>query len=183
MTAPRFSQITFLHGRNELPSGSTNRLEAILRETYPAVIFACPFIPSDLDTNQALDFVEKNYVSRMRVGSLLVGLERGGLIACAVQEHFPALRLSVFAANAPMEDGFAAGACEPQSRVAVFSSKFPPIKDLCNWKVLTPLAYDVSWMTSGRNMYPLAYLISVYSQGADLDKHVAMMFPQEKRNA
>jgi hypothetical protein len=174
----RFEQITIFHGRNELPSGSTNRLQALLRGAYPATMFACPFVPPDLDAKQALDFVKKNYVGRMQVGSLLVGLERGGLIACAVQEGFPALRLSVFAVNAPTEaDGVAAGQCDPQRRVAVYSSKCPPIKNSCNWKAFTPLAYDVPWMTFGKNAYPLAYLISVYNQGADLDKHVAMMFP------
>jgi hypothetical protein len=178
MTTPRFSQITFLHGRNELPSGYTKRLEAVLREAHPAVTFACPFVPSDLDAKRALEFVKRNYVSRIKDGSLLVGLERGGLIACAVQRDFPSLRLSAFAANAPTsEDGVEAGECPAGSRVAVYSSKFPPIVGLCDWKASTPMAYDVPWMASGKSMYPLAYLISVYAHGADMDKHVAKMFP------
>lgn len=174
----RFNQITLLHGRDELPSGSGERLEAILRATYPAIIFARPFVPFDLDTKDAVKFVLRNYVSRMETDSLLVGLERGGLIACAAQTTFPALRLSVCAVNSPTEeDGIV---LEPGTlnRLALYSSAYPPIKGRCDWKTLTPLAYDVSWLTPGcKFYYPLAYLISLFSQGADMDKQVAMLFP------
>jgi hypothetical protein len=178
MITPRFNQITFIHGRNGLPSGHVERLEAILRASYPTVLFACPFIPSDLDTKEAFEFVRKNYASRVQADSLLVGLERGGLIACAVQSAFPALNLSVFAINAPTEeDGLFAEPCPPHTRLALYSSAYAPIKRHCNWKTLTSTAYDVPWLASGKNLYPLAYLISGYSHGADMDKQVAMMFP------
>jgi hypothetical protein len=173
---PRFGQITFLHGGNDLPSGSTERLESVLRATYPTVLYAHPFVPFDLNAEEAFGFVRKNYVSRMQAGSLLVGLDRGGLIACAVQSAFPALGLSVFAVNSPVEeDGLAA---KPGSdRLALYSSAYPPIKGRCGWSALAPLAYDVPWLSSGCGIYyPLAYLISSFSQDADMDKHVAMLF-------
>jgi hypothetical protein len=174
----RFSQITILHGRSELSSGSAERLEATLRAAYPAVAFARPFVPSDLSAKDAFDFVLRNYGSRMQIDSLLVGLERGGLIACAVQVALPALRLSVCAVNSPTEeDGLAAGTGAPNSRLALYSSAYPPIKGRCDWKTLTPLAYDVPWLASGcdNSFYPLAYLISSFNHGADMDKYVAMM--------
>jgi hypothetical protein len=183
MITPRFNQITLLHGRNELPNGKfpgvTEHLEAILHAAYPAVLFACPFVPSDLGAKDAFFFVRKNYVSRMQADSLLVGLERGGLIACAVQDAFPALRLSVFAANSPTEDDkLVVEPCDSHTRLALYSSAYPPIKGRCDWKALTSTAYDVPWLASGcKNLYPLAYLISAYSHGVDMDKQVAMMFP------
>jgi hypothetical protein len=101
------------------------------------------------------------------------------LIACSVQSLFPALNLSVFAINAPTEeDSLFAEPCAPHTRLALYSSAYPTIKGRCDWKTLTSAAYDVPWLASGcKNLYPLAYLISGYSHGADMDKQVAMMFP------
>jgi hypothetical protein len=181
MITPRFNQITFLHGRNELPSGYMERLEAILHTSYPTVIFARPFVPSDLDTKDAFEFVRRNYASRIQADSLIVGLERGGLVACAMQDAFPALNLSVFAINSPTEeDGLFAEPSVPHTRLALYSSAYPPIKGRCNWSTTTPLAYDVPWLAPGCNViYPLAYLISGYSHGADMDKQVAMLSGDE----
>lgn len=176
----RFGQITFLHGKDELPSGFVERLEAALRTAQSAVKYARPFIPSNLDTDEAHHFVVRNYVSRMEANSLLVGVGRGGLIASAVQSNFPALRLSAFAVNSPTEeDGIVAEPCaSAYSRVALYSSAYAPIKERCGWKDITPMAYDVPWLASGcKTLFPLAYLISAYGRGADMDKEVAMMFP------
>lgn len=174
----RFPQITFLHGRGEPPGRSTEKLEAVLRETHPMVEYARPFIP-DSDTVKALEWVERFYLYRIRQNSLLVGVERGGLIACAVQSAIPVLRLSVIAINAPTEDDkVVVEPCEPHTRVALYSSAYEPIKGRCDWKEHTSLAYDVDWLAGGcKNFYPLAYLISAFSRGAGMDKEVSMMFP------
>lgn len=176
----RLNQITFLHGRDELPNGGTvERLETVLRSSYPRLDYARPLIPSDLDAKQAADFFERYYLYRLDPGSLLVGVERGGLIACAVQSAFPALKLSVVAINSPTEeDGLVvpAFAC-----LALYSSAYEPIKGRCDWKSLTPLAYDVPWLSEGceNRSYPLSYLISSYSHGGDMGKEVSMLFPKQ----
>lgn len=175
----RFSQITLLHGRDELPNGSVERVEALLRSSHPMVQYARPLIPTDLDTKAALAWAQRYFVYRMQPESLVVGMGRGGLIASVIQSELPGLRLAVAAINSPTnEDGVFA---EPSvDRLALYSSAFQPIKGCCDWSTLTPLAYDVPWLSKGfEQFYPLAYLISAWSRGVkDMDKQVSLMFPR-----
>jgi hypothetical protein len=175
----RFSQIMLLHGQDELPSGSVERLEALLRTSHPMVKYSRPLIPMEYDTKAALDFVERYYVYRMDANSLLVGVGRGGLIASAIQFKLPALSLSVAAINSPTdEDGVTAGLSG--RRLALYSSAYKPIAGRCDWHGSSPLAYDLPWLANGcENFYPLAYLISSWAQGAAMDKEISMMFPPE----
>src|SRR5271154_6896874 len=104
MTLPRFSQITILHGKDDNPNGQVQRLEAILKASFPMIGFSRPLIPN-LPPKEAYNWVAAQYVKRFNPNSLLIGLERGGLIACAIQTAFPALRLSVVAVNSPTAEG------------------------------------------------------------------------------
>jgi hypothetical protein len=173
----RFSHITLLHGQDELPNGSVERLEALLRTSHPMVNYHRPLIPPHLSTKQALDWVERYFVYRMEPDSMLVGVNRGGLIAAAIQLKFPALRLSVAAINAPTdEDGVSAELWG--HRLALYSSAYKPIVGHCDWFVAAPLAFDLPWLAKGiENYYPLAYLISAWARGAPMEKEVALMFP------
>lgn len=176
----RFNQITLLSSPEELPGEGTERLETILRAAYPEVSVARPHMPYACSAREAVEFVRRNYTSRMQQHSLLVGLGQGGLIACAIQSDLPALRLSVVAVNAPTEaEGVIAGVCSnPTSRVALYSCAYKPIKDRCDWKTITPMAYDVPWLAQGiTTLYPVAYLIAAYSRGLEMDKQVSLMFP------
>ena len=177
----RFKQITLLHGRGDSPEGPVKSLEVLLRSAHPMIQYARPLIPDDSDTQKALEWFERFYLYRVPEDSLLVGVGRGGLIACAVQNAVPALRLSVVAINAPTEeDRLVAEPGAPRDRLALYSSAYPPIKGRCDWGRLTPLAYDVPWLARGCNIfYPLAYLISAYSRSADMDKEVSMLFGDE----
>jgi hypothetical protein len=175
----RFPQITLLHGKGDSPEGSVKSLEVALRSAHPMLQYARPLIPDNLDAEKAAEWFENFYLYRVPQASLLVGIDRGGLIACAVQNALPGLRLSVVAINAPTEeDGLIAYPSAPESRLALYSSTYPPVKGRCDWKKLTSLAYDVSWLTPGcENFYPLAYLISAWSRNADMDKEISMLFP------
>jgi len=173
-------QITLLHGKGDSPDGSVKSLENVLRSAHPMIQYARPLIPNDLATDKAFEWFEKFYLYRVPQDSLLVGIDRGGLIACAIQAALPGLHLSVVAINSPTdEDRLTAEPCaSAYSRLALYSSAYAPIKGRCDWKSITPRSYDVEWLTSGcKNFYPLAYLISAYSRGADMDKEVSMMFP------
>jgi hypothetical protein len=144
------------------------------------VDYARPLIPANLDTKAALNFVERFFVYRMALDSLLVGVGRGGLIAAAVQLKLPALRLSVAAINSPTdEDGVSAGLWG--HRLALYSSAYKPIAGHCDWHVASPLAYDLPWLAKGcqNNFYPLTYLISSWARGAIMDKEVSLLFPAE----
>lgn len=176
----RFSHITLLHGRDELPNGSVERLEALLRTSHPMVDYARPLIPANLNTKAALQFVERFFVYRIPQDSLLVGVGRGGLIASAVQYKLPALRLSVAAINSPTdEDGVSAELWG--HRLALYSSVYKPIAGHCDWDVASPAAYDLPWLANGceNNLYPLAYLISAWARDAAMNKEVSLMFPPE----
>ena len=178
-TTSRFAQIVILHDRNETSADSPTRLQAILHGTYPEIDISKPYVP-DTPTAQAFVHVQRHYMSRIRTNSLLVGFGRGGLIACAVQEAFPALRLSVVAINAPTQDGgLEVRPCQnSSSRVALYSSAYTPIKGRADWYSYTPMAFDVPWLANGHNTYyPLAYLISAFAKSHDMDKEVSMMFP------
>lgn len=173
----RFSHITLLHGRDESPDGSVARLEALLRTSHPMVDYHRPLIPAHLNTKEALEWVERYYVYRMDKDSMLVGVNRGGLIACALQEKFPALRLSAVAINSTTtEDGVTLG--EAGHRLALYSSAYKLIAGRCDWGAVSPLAYDLPWLAEGcQNFYPLAYLISAWARGAMMNKEVSLMFP------
>ena len=179
MNLPRFSQITILHGRDDNPNGQVQRLESILKAAYPMLEFSRPLIPN-VSTKEASEWFAQQYVKRIKSGSLLVGLDRGGLIACAIQAKFPALKLSAVAINAPtMDGGLAASVCQNSySRMALYSSAYPPIKGKSLWQTFSPLAFDVEWLAKGCDAYyPLAYLISAFMGNKDMEKEVALMFP------
>lgn len=173
----RFSQITLLHGREETPAGSVEKLESLLRSSHPMVQYVRPLIPVNLDTKAALAWARQYYIYRMQPESLVIGFERGGLIASAIQAEMPGLKLAVAAINSPTnEDGvFAETSID---RLALYSSAYQPIKGRSDWSSITAFAYDVPWLAKGcEQFYPLAYLISSWARGADMDKQVAMMFP------
>jgi len=174
---PRFTQITLLHGRDELTDGAVARLEETLHRTYPMTNYTRPLIP-DVASREALAIFKEHHAKRLQPDSLIVGFERGGLLACALQSEFPALRLSAFAINAPTFDISLRALPWVNGRAALYSSAYPPIKDRCNWASITPLAFDVPWLAQGHtNFYPLAYLISAFSKGLDMDREVRLMFP------
>jgi hypothetical protein len=177
----RFADIVWLHGRDERPGeGPTSRIAKLTVGTYPMISYHRPYIPT-VTTEDAVTFVKDNYASRIKRGSLLVGLHRGGLIACALQHAFPALVLSVFAVNSPSEDSgvpnFPAVG-NPGNRVALYSSAFVPIKSRCDWQA-TAQDFDVTWLRDGigNAYYPVTYLLSAFMRGLDMRKEVSRMFP------
>lgn len=179
MTDPRFPQIVLLHDRGDLPNGAVERLEAVLRAEYPMLDYARPFIP-DVPSGQAFEGMKEYYVKRLQPNALLVGFGRGGLLACALQSEFPALHLSVFAINAPTFDiSLRVQPCQnPYSRVSIYSSSYVPIVGRSDWTPITPLAFNVIWLSKGHTVfYPLAYLISSFAKNRDMAKEVSMMFP------
>lgn len=172
-----FRQVTLISGTN-VGDATLQVLEAALKSAHPMVQYARPLIPSDLPTEKAIDWFLSYYLYRIPQNSLLVGIDRGGLIACAIQDAVPGLGLSVVAINAPTEDDHVVVKPSPKTRLALYSSAYLPIKERCDWKAITPTAYDLPWLTPGcQNFYPLAYLISAFSRSADMNKEVAMMFP------
>jgi len=176
----RGGQITLLQGKDD--NGSIKSLEETLRSAHPMLEYARPLIPSNLGTKAALEWFERFYLYRVPEDSMLVGVDRGGLIACAIQSALPALRLTVVAVNSPTEDDgvIAKPSTSAYNRLALYSSAYPPIEGRCDWKAVTPFAYDLSWLAPGcKNFYPLAYLISAFSRNGDMDKEVAMLFPPE----
>lgn len=177
---PTFQQITILHDSDERPTGSPARLQTALASAYPKIRYATPLLPHSLNAKEAFDWAAKHYISRIGRGSLIVGFGRGGLVACALQSAFPALNLSVVAINAPTEeDGLQAKFFDQYySRMVLYSAEYPRVKSRCDWGSLSPMAYNVNWLTSGNSAYyPLAYLVGAFMRGKNMDKEVSMMFP------
>jgi len=162
------------------PGAAVARLSLILDRKDPFVAHRTPYVP-DAGAADALAFVTANYASKIKKGTLLVGLERGGLVACCLQRSFPALSLSVVAVNSPTRDGDiitmpALG--NPSNRLALFSSSYKPIAGRCDWE-FTAQAFDVGWLRDGvaNAFYPVSYLVSAYMRGLDMKKEVSLMFP------
>jgi hypothetical protein len=171
----RFADVVWL-GR----TSAVARLSAILDRKDPFTTHRTPYVP-DMAAPDALAFVSANYASKIKKGTLLVGLERGGLVACCLQRSFPALALSVVAVNSPTREGDlvtmpAVG--NPGNRLALFSSAYKPISGRCDWD-FTAQAYDVGWLRDGVDnaFYPVSYLVSAFMRGSDMKKEVALMFP------
>lgn len=188
-----FTHVTFLHGKGELPDGSVARLEAILAPTHKEVTFATPLIP-DLPAEQAFTQFMEQYAARIKPESLLVGLGRGGTIACAIQSARPALRLSVFAVNSPTQEDqlrvvpfqfplVTEGAIIQlrqlyPARVALYSSAYEPIRGRCNWVPRLAWRFNVPWLSQEMDTsYRVSYLIAAYMRGLDMPKEVAMLSP------
>jgi hypothetical protein len=183
MTLPRLPQTILFHGKEDLPNGNVLRLENLLRASFPNMEFARPLIPSWMSTSEAIEFVKTAFANRIKTGSFLVGIGRGGLIACALQSAFPALHLSVVAVNSPTRERNAkkeiiaqASPCQNSySRMALYSSAYLPMEN--DWHLYAPLHFDVSWLSKGVVFYPIAYLISAFLGGRDMEKEVSNMFP------
>jgi hypothetical protein len=172
----RFTHVVFLHGTGELPNGAVAQLEDILKSTYPDVKFFRPYIP-DLPTDEAFVLL-KQFLPALKPGALLIGTGRGGLLAAKLQKSFPALDFHVVAINAPTHDGYVTAGRLHLNRVALYSSQYAPIANRCNWRTISPLAFDLDWLKSGKNhFHALCYLISGYMQGNDMGDTVKRLFP------
>jgi hypothetical protein len=132
-----------------------------------------------MPAQDALDFLTDSYVRMVQRDSLIVGFGRGGLLACALQQRVPVLRLSAFAVNAPVSEGKVAAVMNENfySRVSVYSSAYKPIKGNCNWGSHASMAYDVPWLKDGNAYYPTAYLISAFGRHADMEQEIKLIFP------
>jgi hypothetical protein len=174
-----FSQITVLHDKNDSPAGSPATLLSIMQGAYPEISYSTPYLPPGIRTEDALDFLTDNYARMVHRDALLVGFGRGGLLACALQQRVPVLRLSAFAINAPVRDGTVRAEMNQNfySRVSVYSSIYPPIKGNCEWDMHSSMAYDVPWLTKEPAYYPIAYLISAYGRHADMEQEIKLIFP------
>jgi hypothetical protein len=174
-----FSQITILHDKNDSPAGAPASLLSVMRGAFPEIRYSTPYLPPGLPAQDALDFLTDNYMRMVHRDSLIVGFGRGGLLACALQQRVPVLRLSAFALNAPVSDGKVAAEMNENfySRVSVYSSAFKPIKNNCNWASHSSMAYDVPWLANGDAYYPTAYLISAYGRHADMEQEIKLIFP------
>lgn len=174
-----FTQITILHDKNDSPAGSPASLLSVVRGAFPEIKYSTPYLPPGMSTQDALDFLTDNYMRMVNRDSLLVGFGRGGLLACAIQQKVPVLRLSAFAVNAPVREGNIAAEMNQNfySRIAVYNSTYPPIKGNCDWTAHASMAYDVPWLAKEPAYYPLAYLISAYGRTADMEHEIKMIFP------
>ena len=172
----RFTHVVFLHGKEELPDGMVAQLEGILKSAYPDVKFFRPYIPN-VPSDEAYKCLAQ-FMPALQPNSLLVGVGRGGLLAARLQKSFPALHFHVIAINAPTSDGSLSTGSFYPDRVAFFSSRYAPIANRCGWRSVSPLAFDLDWMKSGKNhFHALCYLISGYMQGNDMADTVAHLFP------
>jgi hypothetical protein len=172
----RFTHVVLLHGAEELPNGAVAQLEDILKGTYPDVKFFRPFIPN-VPSGDAYKCLAQ-FMPALKANSLLIGIGRGGLLAARLQKSFPALHFHVVAINAPTADSSLSAGLFYPDRVALFSSKHAPIANRCNWRQISPLAFDLDWLKSGKNhFHALCYLISGYMQGNDMGDTVQRLFP------
>lgn len=174
-----FTQITVLHDKQDSPAGSPASLLRVMQGAFPEIKYSTPYLPPGMPAQDALDFLTDNYMRMVGRDSLLVGFGRGGLLACALQQRVPALRLSAFAVNAPVREGNVVAEMNQSfySRVSVYNSGYKPIKGNCNWSECSSMAYDVPWLANGAAYYPLAYLISAYGRHADMEQEIKLIFP------
>src|SRR5271157_5259081 len=140
-----FTQITILHDKNDSPAGAPASLLSVMRGAFPEITYSTPYLPPGMHAQDALDVLADSYVRMVHRDSLIVGFGRGGLLAGALQQRVPVLRLSAFAINAPVFEGGVEAKMNESfySRVSVYSSAYKPIKGNCNWGRHSSMAYDV----------------------------------------
>jgi hypothetical protein len=166
----------------------TNKLEQIVRPTFPHVRFLELWLPpygvchiERYGTyEKQVEIWASNLLPLLMPNTLLVGIGRAGTAACWLQEHFPDLNLSVMAVNAPTEFGTKSDFTVERShknRVALFSSSYAPIKGYTeNWSWMAENSFDVGWLQhgilseSGANLckYSVLYFITAYLMLPDI---------------
>lgn len=107
--------------------------------------------------------------------SVIFGIGLGGLLAAKLQEDF-VNGISVVAINSPLFEGTVglSGTLVP-SRVAIYSSHYPPISDrVAQWPGVASQAYDVPWLEHGTILpkYALAHLIVSYMKEENISAEV-----------
>lgn len=181
MEFSRFKCHYLFHDRGDTTGGLVEKLESIIIQTANKAecsepLFKRPSLPYGFnEEGSATDsyrWLRTYLLPDLIANSAIFGIGLGGLLAAKLQEDFPNSGLSVMAINSPLVEGtIGLSGTLLQSRVAIYSSHYPPISDyVAQWPGVAPQAYDVSWLEHGTNLpkYALAHLIASYMKTEDI---------------
>lgn len=188
----RFQTVVLLHDREDEPDGHVGEIAKILQESHPLVRFIIPVIPVTADSKNSFHVAAVKLFPLIPPRSLVIGIGTSGLFACALQEKFPLLDLSVFAINPPtyqddLEVGMETGWSAQAMRVVLYSSQYEPLKRYLpdGWNRYADFAFDCPWLANGigKAVYATSYLISAFMRGLDLKQEIATFLPPQKDQA
>ena len=161
----RFRMVYFLYDPTSYKE--TNKLEQIVRQTFPHVRVLELFLPPYRVYEKQVELWASNLLPLLMPNTLLIGVGRAGTAACWLQEHFSDLNLSVMAVNAPTEEPDFTVERRCDNRVALFSGSYIPIKGYTeNWSWMAEISFDVGWLQHG----------IVSESGANLCKYSVLAF-------
>jgi pimeloyl-ACP methyl ester carboxylesterase len=175
------SNIVFLlHGKGGSPEGSVKQLQVALATHWPALQYFRPLLSHHDPAVLAEESVEALRSMEVPLGTMVIGVSLGGLVAAKLQEaHRPDLQ--VICINSPnWADGVRLDKRSP-NRVAFYSSHDEVIAGRTeNWPKLAE-SYDLPWLTHDTDAHVprLVRLILACRNGENIREVVANLGLQE----
>ena len=187
----RFKCHYLLHDRGDTANGMVEDIEGIVvqlasKSSNIEPLFKRPPLPYGFNeegsTADSYRWLRTYFLPELIPNSVVIGFGIGGLLAAKLQEDFPNNKVSVVTINSPLMDGMVKlSGTLVQNRVAIYSTSYPPIKDLSlQWPTMASQAYDVPWLQHGSYLskYALCHLIASYMQSEDLSAEFESFKPQ-----
>jgi hypothetical protein len=163
--------VYLIHGKGESPNGTVKKLQAVLEQHWPGLNFIRPDLPF-CDPGRPADAALKELLGiPMEQGSLLVGLDLGGLVAARLQE-LGRQDLQVIAISSPTSADDVTLESWAERRLAFYSSQNPIIRSrIANWPRLASFSQDLDWLDQETDRH-LKYISRLF------DGFVEGMLPQ-----
>lgn len=167
--AVKFGVIYLLHEKHGSPEGTVSKIQSAIEPINPGVRFVRPLLPHhDPETapEEGVEFLKNLRIPR---GALLIGVNRGGLVAAKLQEESRP-DLHVICISSPTSSGRVKLNEKMPNRAAFYSSGDEIIAGrVGRWPDLAK-AYDLPWLTHDTDAHldKLVKLIQGYINGDDL---------------
>jgi pimeloyl-ACP methyl ester carboxylesterase len=163
-------EFILLHGRGGRPTGSVLQVEECLRQHFPLAKFQRPQLlhgDPQVPAEESLRELEK---LPFAIGSIVIGISLGGLIAARLQEtNRPDLH--VYCVSSPLWAEGVRLQQRPLSRFAFYSSRDEVIAGrVQDWPQFAQ-AWDIPWLShdTDRHKEHIAELIAASLRGDDID--------------
>lgn len=166
--------IYLFHDRGVGPE-TLQKLEEILRNALPDTNYVAPYLPHTHTGISAEDSYNRvNSKFRFPVGSVIIGVGLGGLIAAKIQETArPDLKIVAIAA--PTQEDKVILEKKIPGRLALYSTKDDLIKPNTNWELFSFEAHDYTPLMFHNvedNNYMLAFLVKTWLEGKSVEKEL-----------
>jgi len=168
-----FPAIYLLHGRGGSPNGSVMQLETELRGRGLNQNYFRPMMPHSDESVTPLTSIIHLRSLAVPIGSLIVGVSLGGLVAAKLQE-LERPDLHVICISSPTQADETELNTKMEHRIALYSSADPVIAGRTErWPQLAE-AHDLPWMDhdTEKHKKPLAQILCGYVERLDVTREL-----------